>query len=398
MSANDADSRPQAHLPRAENFLLWPPGLQAWGYRIVDQLFASRTIARGPSPRVLPRGPEIAPVYRADGAPAGVAEFLDRNTVAGLLVMREGRVVLERYGLGLREADRWSTMSTIKSMTAVLVGAALADGSLPSLDEPVVRWLPALAGSAYERVSIRHLLTMSSGVRWTEVYPDRDSDVNRYSRSLANQVPGGVLEIMRALPSLHEPGSVWCYNSGDTYLLGAALSAATGQPLARYLSQRIWQPAGMEFDAFYTLESQGGQEIGGSRAGMALRDFARVAQLVCDDGVVGGRRLLPEGWIDAMAQPAFALPSETLALPATRALELSHYGLSWWLTREGAMLARGFAGQFLYIDRGRRLVVVCLAAFPQSPWIGPGEHDRDAEFMRFVRAVAECPAPDPSPA
>ena len=101
MSANDADSRPQAHLPRAENFLLWPPGLQAWGYRIVDQLFASRTIARGPSPRVLPRGPEIAPVYRADGAPAGVAEFLDRNTVAGLLVMREGRVCVSQTHLTL---------------------------------------------------------------------------------------------------------------------------------------------------------------------------------------------------------------------------------------------------------------------------------------------------------
>ena len=218
--------------------------------------------------------------------------------------------------MGLRGPDRWGTRSSVKSVTGILVGAALADGSLHSVDEPVVRWLPALAGSAYERVSIRHLLTMSSGVRWTEVYPDRDSDVNRYSRSLANQVPGGVLEIMRALPSLHEPGSVWCYNSGDTYLLGAALSAATGQPLARYLSQRIWQPAGMEFDAFYTLESQGGQEIGGSRAGMALRDFARVAQLVCDDGVVGGRRLLPEGWIDAMAPPAFAPPAATLALPA----------------------------------------------------------------------------------
>ncbi|MBP8309656.1 MAG: serine hydrolase, partial [Burkholderiaceae bacterium] len=122
------------HLPRAEEFLRWPPGLQAYGYRIVDKLFASRTVPRGPTPRELPRGAEVAPVYDAGGTPGGVAEFFDRNTVAGLLVLRNGRVVLERYGLGLRESDRWSTMSTIKSMTAMLVGVALADGALPSLD------------------------------------------------------------------------------------------------------------------------------------------------------------------------------------------------------------------------------------------------------------------------
>ena len=365
------------HLPRAEEFLRWPPGLQAYGYRIVDKLFASRTVPCGPAPRALPRGAEIDPVYDAGGAPGGVAEFFDRNTVAGLLVLRNGKVVLERYGLGLREGDRWSTMSTIKSMTAMLVGAALADGSLPSLDVPVVRYLPALAGSAYDRVTVRHLLTMSSGVQWTEVYPDFHSDVNRYSRSLANQVPGGVFDIMRTLPAAHEPGAVWCYNSGDTYLLGAVISAATGRRLADFMAERVWQPAGMEFDAFYTIESPDGQEIGGSRAGMALRDFGRFAQLVADDGVVEGRRLLP---------------AETLAMPAVRALRLGSYGYSWWLSTDGAMIARGFAGQFLYIHRERRLVVVCLAAFPQPPHASAIDHDRDAEFMRFVDAIARCPS------
>lgn len=380
-------AEPREHLPRAEEFLLWPPGLQAWGYRIVDRLFASRLIPSGPRVRHLPRGAEIAPRYRAGGRDCGIDDFMDRNTVAGLLVLREGRVVLERYGLGLHPSDRWSTMSTIKSMTAMLVGVALKDGALPSLDEPVVRYLPTLAGSAYDRVTVRHLLTMSSGVRWTEVYPDRDSDVNRYSRSLANRVPGGVFDIMRALPAEHEPGTRWCYNSGDTYLLGAVISAATGRRLADYLSERIWQPAGMEFDAFYTVESEGGQEIGGSRAGMALRDFGRFAQLVADDGVVEGQRLLPEGWVDEVGHPHFALPPETLAMPAVRSTRLTAYGYSWWLSGDGAMIARGFAGQFLYIHRARRLVVVCLAAFPQPPYQSPADHDRDAEFMQLVDAV-----------
>ena len=147
----------------------------------------------------------------------------------------------------------------------------------------------------------------------------------------------------------------------------------------------------MEFDAFYTIESPDGQEIGGSRAGMALRDFGRFAQLVADDGVVEGRRLLPAGWVDEVSRPAYALPAETLAMPAVRALRLGSYGYSWWLSTDGAMIARGFAGQFLYIHRERRLVVVCLAAFPQPPHASAIDHDRDAEFMRFVDAVAGCP-------
>ncbi|NDG40172.1 MAG: serine hydrolase, partial [Betaproteobacteria bacterium] len=108
---------PVEHLPRAEDFLLWPPGLQSHGYRMVDRLFASRRIESGPQPRDWPRGPQIAPVFDSGGVARSVADFFDRNTVAGLLVARDGRLVLEQYGLGLRPGDRWSTMSTIKSMT-----------------------------------------------------------------------------------------------------------------------------------------------------------------------------------------------------------------------------------------------------------------------------------------
>ena len=133
----------------------------------------------------------------------------------------------------------------------------------------------ALRGSAYEGVTLRHVMTMSSGVRWNEDYTDRNSDVNRYSKSLADKVPGGVLRLMASLPRAHQPGATFLYNSGDTYLLGAALTQAIGKPLADYMSEKIWRPAGMECDAFYTLESEGGQEIGGSRAGMVLRDFGR---------------------------------------------------------------------------------------------------------------------------
>lgn len=372
---NIAEAR--AHLPRAEDFLLWPPSIQPWGYRIVDRLFAHRVIRCGRA-KPLRRGEEIAPLYVADGAERDVAAFMDRNFIAGLLVLKDGAILLERYGLGLQEHDRWSTMSTIKSMTAMLVGAAIQDGAIKSVDDLATLYLPELRGSAYEGVSLRHLLTMSSGLRWNEDYADRHSDVNLYSRSMADRVPGGVLKLMASLPRAHAPGSTFLYNSGDTFVLGAALTRAVGGTLADYMSARIWRPAGMERDAFYTLESEGGQEVGGSRAGMVLRDFGRFAQFVLDGGVVDGRRILPEGWVDAVAALAFVVPEPQAGV--------THYGYSWWL-RESCMSALGFAGQRIDIFRKERLAIVTLAAFPQAPYVADGDAARRAEVVAFAEAV-----------
>lgn len=365
------------HVPRAEDFLLWPPTIQPWGYRIVDRLFAHRTIARG-ALRQFARAQEISPRYVADGEEHGVAAFMDRNFISGLLVIKDGAIALERYGLGLRDTDRWSTMSTIKSMTAMLVGAAVHDGAIGSIDDDVTRYLPEMRGSAYEGVTLRHLMTMSSGVRWNEDYTDRNSDVNRYSKSMADRVPGGVLRLMASLPRAHAPGATFLYNSGDTFLLGAALTRAVAMPLADYMSAKVWRPAGMECEGFYTLESEGGQEIGGSRAGMVLRDFGRFAQFVLDDGVIEGRRVLPEGWVSDAATPAFVVPEPQAGV--------THYGYSWWL-RENCMSALGFAGQRIDIFRTERLVVVTLGAFPQAPYVADGDRARRAEVVAFTEAV-----------
>lgn len=344
-------------------------------------------IAKGPNPRELPRGREIAPVYVAAGREHDVASFMDRNVMVGILVIHRGRIVLERYGLGLQEHDRWSTMSTVKSMTAMLVGAAVRDGAIKSIDDPLTTYLPALRDSAYEGVTLRHVMTMSSGVRWTEVYPDRNSDVNRYSKSLADKVPDGVLKLMVSLPRAHPPGSTFLYNSGDTFLLGAALTKAVGKPLADYMSEKVWQPAGMECDAFYTLESDDGQEIGGSRAGMVLRDFGRFAEFVRTDGVIAGTRVLPEGWVEAAAAPAFVVPAPSVP-------DITHYGYSWWLG-DGVMAALGHAGQRIDIFRSEDLSVVTLAALPQPPYVPATDHDRRAEIVTFTQAVrVACAAPN----
>jgi len=381
-----ATAEPREHLPDADEFLLWPPSLQAYGYRIVDRLFATRTVHHGAQPLPLPRGRELDLTYETGGGARTVAQLMDRNAIAGLLIIQDGSIVLERYGLGLKPGDRWSTMSMVKSITAMLVGAAIGDGFLRSIDDGVTEHLPQLAGTAYDGVTVRHLLTMSSGVAWREDYADRTSHVNQYSRLLAAKKKGGVLDLLKTLSRAHSPGTAWGYNTGDTYLLGAVLTAATRTTLADYLQRTIWQPCAMEFDAFYTLDADGGQEIAGSRAGMALRDLGRIGLLVADDGMAAGRRILPAGWVEAMAARAFDLP-EDAANEHRLALGLTGYGLSWWLRDDGAMLAMGHSGQRLYVDRASKTVVVNLAAYPEPRYRAACEHDRDAELMALITAA-----------
>ena len=374
-------AEPRKHFPAGEEFLLLPPTAQAHAYRNVDRMFATRTVRRGANVFELRRGPEIAPRYRADGARHGVEAYMDRACVAGLLVIRDERVVLERYSLGLDEDVRWSTMSTVKSLTSTLVGVALKQGAIASLDDAVSAYLPALRGSAYDAVGIRHLLTMSSGVRWNEDYTDRNSDVNRYSKSLGDRVPGGVLALMRSLKAEHRPGAQFNYNSGDTYVLGCLVSAATGMGLADLMSQTIWSRFGMEFDAFYTLESEGGQEIGGSRAGIALRDFGRFGVFLLRDGAIDGAPVLPSGWVENAGRPAFALD------PAENRYGATGYGYSWWIDPDGSMVALGFAGQSLYINRRHNVVMVTLSCQPQPPWDAACKVDFKTEYHAFKEAV-----------
>jgi CubicO group peptidase (beta-lactamase class C family) len=372
---------PKLHVPKGEDFLLLSPTAQAHAYRNVDRMFATRTIRRGNSVLQLERGQEISPRYQAGQEVHGVDAYMNRANVAGLLVIRHEKIVLERYSLGLEENVRWSSMSMIKSLTATLVGAALQQGAIANLDDAVSKYIPALRGCAYDAVTIRNLITMSSGVRWNEDYTDRSSDVNRYSKSLGDKVPGGVLALMRSLKAEHRPGSQFNYNTGDTYVLGSLISAATGKTLADYMSEMIWSRLGMEFDAFYTLESDDGQEIGGSRAGIALRDFGRFGVFLLRNGVVDGTPVLPADRVEHAGHPAFVLDAATNRYGATG------YGYSWWLDPDGSMVAVGFAGQSLYVNRKNKVVIVTLSCQPQLPYSAVYDVDLKSEYHAFKNAV-----------
>jgi len=381
---DDAVASAKIHVPAGEDFLLLSPTQQAFAYRNVDRMFATRPIRRGKTVWQLARDREISPRYQIGGVTLGVADYIDRANVAGLLVIKDERIVLERYSLGLEENARWSSMSMIKSLTATLVGTALQQGAIAGLDDAVSKYIPALRGCAYDAVTVRSLLTMSSGVRWNEDYTDRNSDVNRYSKSLGDKIPGGVLALMRSLQAEHPPGTHFSYNTGDTYVLGCLISAATGKQLADYMSETIWSPSGMEFDAFYTLESDGGQEIGGSRAGIALRDFGRFGVFLLRGGVIDGESILPPGWIESAARRAFSFAADTNRYGATG------YGYSWWIDPDDSMAAVGFAGQSLYVNRNENVVIVTLSCQPQPPYDAAYTVDLKVEYHAFKNAVIEA--------
>jgi CubicO group peptidase (beta-lactamase class C family) len=327
--------------------LFWSQTQRDENFRRMEKLFPTQTVRAGRTPRPLPAGAPLPGLESLDKAMAGM-------NVAGLLVLQDGKVRLERYARGYGPEQRWTSFSVAKSLTSTLVGAAVKDGFIKSLGDPVTRYIPELSGSAYDGVTVRQVLTMTSGVRWNEDYTDPNSDV---ARMFAVAPPKGedvTVAYLRTLEREAEPGTKWVYKTGETNLIGVLVRRATGKPLSRYLSEKIWGPYGMEADAYWQID-EGGQEIGGCCLSATLRDYGRIGQFMLDGGKAGGRDVVPAGWIaDATrAQAEIGAPGRG-------------YGYQWWTLPEGSFAAQGIFGQLIHVDPKRRLVVVTSSAWPQA--------------------------------
>ena len=357
-------------LPTNSDLLFWNQAQRDAGFRALDRLpvlAKARVVAAGGTPRPLPPGPPLKLALDVDAYMAG-------QRSAALLVVHDGRLRLERYGLGFDASGRWTSFSVAKSITSTLVGAALRDGHIRSMDDKVSDYLPQMKGSAYDDVSLRQLLTMTSGVRWNEDYADPASDVARFNKHTAEPGVDALVSYLRQLPRTAAPGTRWNYSTGETNLVGLLLAAATGKPLAQYLSEKIWVPAGMEQPATWIL-NRSGQEISGCCLQAAARDYARFGTFILDGARVDGRSIVPDGWL------AEATSTRTGIGPPGRG-----YGYQWWTYGDGSFTARGIFGQGLYIDPKRRLVIVSSAN-----WAG-GARDRAATEARdaFYRAVQQA--------
>jgi CubicO group peptidase (beta-lactamase class C family) len=349
-----------------------PESLRVSTFRNIDRLFPSRTVARGSKVYPLPAGKPLQDVkFVSNGNAYDLDDYVSSNRVTGLLVIKDGRIALERYGSGNTEKTRWMSMSVVKSFTASLVGAAIQDGHIRGLDDPVTDYLPQLRGSAYDGVTIRNLVQMASGVKWDETYTDPASDRRRMLEAQNAQKPGGILELMAKLPRAAEPGTRWNYSTGETQIVGALVRAAVGKPLAQYFSERIWARFGMESDATWWLESPDGLEIGGSGLSARLRDYGRLGLFLLGGGRAGGEQILPQDWVRE-AGSRKQIGSRTV-----------DYGYMLWpipnaagTINEDAFEARGIFGQHIYVNPAENVVIVVWGALPK-PTGNVGIDDND---------------------
>ena len=333
-------------------------------FRNTDRIGPTRAFVRAGTAAVpLPahaRSLNASLSYAYGGRSTTLQEFMDRTRNGGLLVLKGGAVAFESYGLGNTATSRWTSFSVAKSLTSTLFGAAIEAGALSSLDLAVHTVLPSLGGSAYEGATIRQLLRMTSGVRWIEDYTSATSDFAAMADILLSQRSGALLDYMARRPRVATPGTRWNYNSGETFVLGAVLSAVTGQRLSTLTTQWIWSRAGMEADGYWMLEAPDALELAGGNFSATLRDYGRLGLFVLREGQVGLQRLLPVGWRDLAGRPDTALTE-----PGRLSGQSLGYGYQWWsLPNSSAFTAQGIFGQYLHIDPAEDLVAVVWSAWP----------------------------------
>lgn len=349
------------------NILFWTPEQQVAGYRNSEKISNTRTVEAGSKTLNLPYDRvELADVeINTENVSMTVDEYFTQQSVAGLLVIKDGKILYERYGLGNTEDSKWISFSVSKSLVSMLTGAAIQDGYIESVDEKISDYLPRLKGSSYDQSSIKNVLQMASGVRWNEDYDDPESDIAR-----ATWETTALYKFLAQQPRDHQPGEVFNYNTAETNLAGTLLRAAIGNNLSTYLTDKIWKPFGMESDAEWNLTEPGGGEFGGCCINATLRDYGRIGLFALGDGrLADGSEVLPSGWMQESTAPSKGFDG---------------YGYFWWLTAKDIFSASGVFGQGIYINAKEDVVIALHSARPSA---NIGFDLQDAMYAAITEAI-----------
>lgn len=314
-----------------------------------DALFPARRIAASGRPsawRRAPAEPEIAYVFAGRGHT--IDSYLDRRPITGFLLAKGDTLLIERYQYGRRDTDRMASFSMAKTIVGLLVGHAVHDGAIRSLDDAAEIYVPGLAGTLYGAAPIRALLEMRSGVFFREDYADPTSDIYTLARLTLEQDPAGSLAALKRFDWRRAPpGRHFYYSSADTVALGLVVAAATRRTLADYASEKLWRPLGAEADASWIVDATG-HEVAFAYVNAVLRDWARLGRMLAEGGTAEGRVVVPASWLAAMR----ANPIET-------GFERSRYGFHVWLSADGKrFLLMGLRGQTVIADPETGLVLV----------------------------------------
>lgn len=362
------------------------PAINAFTMRNTHLLFPYRLVDAPEVERALPDGPDLAmPQATLNGQSVDYAAWADGTFTNALLVLQDGHVVFEDYRNRMTADTPHLGFSMTKTVTAMLIGQALAEGEIDSLDDSVAKYVPALADGAYGQATIRQVMQMRSGADIEERYDfgENPSLAAQIHESAIVQNQRRFADFAVGIGQRAEPGSTFNYATLDTAVLGWVLEEATGQKLEALLESRIWQPLGAEHAGHFMADGPvgTGRALNGMGFNATLRDWARLGQLMLDDGMAGDTRVLPEGWVRQM----------TTMVPTgqTGGDGFPGYGLQTWQVdgEPGAYSAVGLAGQYIYVHPATRTVVVKLSYHPpvEPAWLTPGE-------VAYFAAIAKAGA------
>ena len=395
-----------ATMPPPSTMLHWDPATRLIGFRNTYRQYPGDVFhTRGATPFPLPRAAAALPPlrYRMDGKSLGLEDYIQRQSVTGLLVLKDGHVVVERYGGGNTPSTLWTSRSVAKSVVSILVGIAIKEGSIRSVTDPVTRYLPVLDGTAWQGVTLQNLLQHTSGVLWNEDYADRTSDFAHLTACEAGQAPYPcIIDLLRGLKRRAgaDPGEVWSYNTGGAWLVGAVLEHATKMNLAHYLETRLWSRFAMQSDGIWQALVKGETDMGGHGFNATLRDWGRFGLFVANGGKLrDGEQLLPTKWL---AQSTSWTQAKGSATPET---PHGQYGYQWWSgeiapqghtsraqqTAAGTFWAQGIYGQGIAINRREHLIMVQWSVWEKADGPDSLYEERTAFFGALAEALASPP-------
>jgi len=332
----------------------------------MDAAFLSQDVpGGGGAPGSLPFGPE-------HDLPPGAERWIAERAVTGIVVLKNGRIAYENYYLGTEPTDRRISWSVAKGFLSALLGIVLAEGQIDSVDDPVTRYAPELAASAYDGATIRNVLNMASGVAFDEDYMDYDSDINRMGRVLAL---GGSMDSFAAGLTArdHAPGAAWQYVSIDTHVIGMVIRGATGRDIPDLMSEKLIRPMYLEAAPYYLTDGYGVAFVLGG-LNLRTRDYARFGQLYLRDGMWLGQQIVPADWVAASTTPS-----------APTAPGAQQYGYQWWMpadARPGEYYAHGIYGQYIYVNKAEGVVIAVNAA--DRGFRGAGVTAGNIDMLRLI--------------
>ena len=379
------DSHPPSAATIAMRWQWLNPEINSFTFRETKDVFAFRDVAAPQEAWTLARAEGFAmPRATVDGREASYDAWADRTFTNAMLVMRDGRIVFEDYRNRMTPATRHIGFSMTKTITAMLIGQALARGEIVSLDDPVSRDVPELANGGYGRATLRNVLEMRSGADIDERYDfgENPSLAGRIHETAIVRNEARFADFAVDVGSRNAPGSTFNYATLDTAVLGWVLEKATGQRIETLMETRIWQPIGAEFDGFFLADGPPGtgRALNGMGFNASLRDFARLGQMMLDRGAANGRQIVPADWLAQM----------TTMKPTGGARQ--GYGLQTWQVdaEPGAFSAVGLAGQFIYVHPQSRTVIVKLSYHPpvEPEWLVP-------EVLDYFHAIVRQPGVSP---